>query len=131
MTKLNVNLDCEFKARIMNGTRVYYSESPQVETLSRRALFWVGVALATGCALVSILGADDAHAWEMHVNRPRPVPGLPYCGTATGIAVRDDGPACNMTIGYPSPVYTIDGYSCPTQFHVAGREGALRCDEET
>lgn len=66
MPKLNVNLDRKFRAPISGRTAnaVYYSESPRVDVLSRRALFWLGVILATGCAMVAMLGADNAHAAE-------------------------------------------------------------------
>lgn len=126
MPKLSINLAEDFSI----GTGVHYSESPQVQTLSKNALFWLAVILASGCALVAILGADDAHAHDMHVNKT-PKPGLPYCGTASGMATDDDKAACFLGPAYPAPRFTNHGWNCPTQYHLAGRKGALRCDEET
>jgi hypothetical protein len=57
-------------------------------------------------------------------------PGLPYCGTMNGIALSEDV-ACFMDTRYPTPRLTDHGWACPSQYHVSGRPGALRCDEET
>lgn len=52
MSKLNINLAEDYGI----GAEVHYSESPQVDVLSRRALVWLFVIVALGCALVAIVG---------------------------------------------------------------------------
>lgn len=129
MPKLSINLAEDFKASDSVSWRA--NNPAPADILSKRALFWLGVILVSGCALVAITGADKAHAAEMHVNKPKPLPVLPYCGTPNGMAVDDEKPACNLEWDYPPPRFTIHGWNCPTQYHIAGRKGALRCDEET
>lgn len=129
MPKLSINLADDFKAGESVSWRA--NNPAPADILSKRALFWLGVILVSGCALVAITGADKAHGADMHVNKPKPLPVAPYCGTANGIAVSDDASACAIDPEYPAPRFTNHGWNCPTQYHLAGRKGALRCDEET
>lgn len=83
---------------------------------------------ATATTAAAAKKAPPVHAPA--IVEPAPKPGLPYCGTMNGIALGEEA-ACFMETAYPTPRFTGHFYVCPSQYHVAGRPGALRCDEET
>lgn len=57
MPKLSINLADDFKAGDSISWRV--NNPAPADVLSKRALFWLGVILVSGCVLVAITGADQ------------------------------------------------------------------------